>query len=199
MKPACFVFVLVSMCWLSACDASSTAGAPQAAIPSSAAAAARPTSDGISLCLSNESVLLSCKIKGNGKLASLCASKGISDRTGYVYYAYGSPGHSEFEFPTDKSPPAKRFKRTHLTFAGATSGVAYSFKNGGWEYIFYSISGTQLENQGVAVKRIESLKAEKQLPCDQESVIRTDDEALLKFVRTWDQDVELSQHGLPLP
>jgi len=160
-------------------------------IPTSAPAAAER-----SMCAAQEAVLFSCETS-KGKRVSLCASRGVSADQGYLYYSYGSPGNPELVFPGEKRPPAD-FKRTQLTFAGSTGGYAYSFENGGYRYVVYSVSGDEgLEDQGVLITKGNARNAISALSCSKGSVIEDDDTALLDLTLTWPADVDLDQHGLP--
>lgn len=149
-----------------------------------------------SMCAAQEAVVFSCETT-KGKRVSLCASRDVSADQGYLYYAYGLPGKAELVFPGEKRPPAD-FKRTHLTFAGSTGGFAYSFENGDYRYIVYSVSGAEgLEDQGVLVTKGETRNAISALSCSKGSVIEDDDSALLDLTLTWPADLDLEQHGLP--
>jgi hypothetical protein len=169
----------------------SEAAAPMPVVPTGA-----PTATARSMCAKQEVVLFSCATS-KGKRASLCASRGVSAEQGYLYYAYGLPGNPELVFPGEKRAPAD-FKRTQLTFAGSTGGYAYSFENGGYRYIVYSVSGAEgLEDQGVLITKRDARKAISALSCSKGSVIEDDDTALLDLTLTWPADVDLDQHGLP--
>ena len=184
-----------------ATETASQAPAPATAAPAVPAptATAAPAGDGRSLCAADEDVVISCTLAGaEKKLASLCASKGVTDQSGYVYFAQGTAGHNDYVYPADKSAPARRFKRTQLGFAGNTGGYAYSFEDGGRKHIFYSVSGEMgLEEQGVMVVADAAAKPETALSCEKDSVIRNEDNVLFKFTRSWDRDAQLDKRGLP--
>lgn len=189
-----------------AATTTATETTPQAPAPATAAPAApapaatqAPAGDGRSLCAADEDVVISCTLAGaEKKLASLCASKGVTDQSGYVYFAQGAAGHTDYVFPADKSAPARRFKRTQLGFAGNTGGYAYSFEDGGRKRIFYSVSGEMgLEEQGVIVVADGAEKPETALSCEKDSVVRNEDNVLFKFTRSWDRDAQLDKRGLP--
>ncbi|WAT15225.1 hypothetical protein [Xanthomonas fragariae] len=151
-------------------------------------------------CAENEEILISCKIEGENKIASMCASKSVSDKSGYIYYAYGPPGNPEIVFPKEKSLPNGRFNRTHLLFTGARGGTAYSFVSNSWKYIFYSISGTGTKDQGIIVIPSNASldrKAEAAPLCEQGSLIESKNYALRKYTNDWNPDATLSEHGLP--
>lgn len=179
--------------------ASPTAAAP-AATPAAVESAPTPAApgDGRSLCAAGESVVFSCTLSGDKKFASLCASKGVSDQAGYVYFAQGAAGHADFVYPADKSAPAGRFKRSHLGFGGGSGGFAYSFEDAGRKHIVYSISGEGLEDQGVIVAAAQDLaKADSALACEKGSVIEDEDDALFKYTMSWPKDEAIEKNGLP--
>lgn len=179
-------------------DAAAATAATPAAEPAATAPAAAPAGDGRSLCAAGEDIVISCAVAGSKQLLSLCASKGVSDQSGYVYFAQGEAGKADYVFPADKSAPAGRFKRTQLGFAGNTGGYAYSFEDGGRKRIFYSVSGERgLEEQGVLTVAGDANKAESAQNCDPASVVRNEDNTLFKFTRSWGRDEQIDQHGLP--
>jgi len=171
------------------------ATAEAAATPAPAATA--PAGDGRSLCAASEDIVLSCKLAG-GQLASLCASKGVSDQAGYVYFAQGAAGHPDYVFPADKGVHGKRFKRTQLGFAGNSGGYAYSFEDGGRKRIFYSISGEKgVQEQGLLTASGDAVKAEAFVACEPGSLVDDIDDTLFKFTRGWDRDAAIDRGGLP--
>lgn len=172
--------------------------APAAAVPADTVAPeAGAAGDGRSLCAAGEDIVLSCKLAG-GQLASLCASKGVGDQTGYVYFAQGAAGKADYLFPADKGVHGKRFKRTQLGYAGNTGGYAYSFEDGGRKRIFYSISGERgLQEQGVLTASGDAVKAEAYAACEPGSLIDDIDDSLFKFTRSWDRDATIDRGGLP--
>jgi hypothetical protein len=174
----------------------SPTAAPAASTP--AATEQTPAGDGRSLCAAGESVVFSCTLVGDKKFASLCASKGVSDQAGYLYFAQGAAGRADYVYPADKSAPGGRFKRSHLGFGGGSGGFAYSFEDAGRKHIVYSISGEGLEDQGVIVAAATDLaKADSALACDKGSVIEDEDDALFKYTMSWPKDEGIEKNGLP--
>lgn len=172
--------------------------APAVTVEPPAVAAASVAGDGRSLCAGDENVILSCTVAGSKNMVSLCASKGVSDQSGHVYFVQGTLARNEYLFPSDKSAPARRFKRTQLGFAGNTGGYAYSFEDAGRKRIFYSVSGERgLEEQGVLTVSGDGGKAESALSCEPGSVVESEDTPLFKFTRTWDRDERIDRQGLP--
>ena len=148
------------------------------------------------LCQPDETVIFSCRIHSSGKLASLCAAKDFGKNSGAtVRYAFGKPGTVELRFPEKAEPAPGSFKRTHLVYAGATGGYAYTFTNGGFKYHVYSISGTGLEDQGIVVTQRGRVIAE--LKCDTPSVVLPESANVIDALWKWPEDFEVAEHGLP--
>lgn len=148
-----------------------------------------------SMCSSGEIVVFSCPLAGRSKTVSLCAS----DHASRFRYAYGRPGAPELEFPAaDASvPPQPPFRRTHLTFGGSTGGTAYSFDNGGYTYVLYSISGTGMRDGGVLVQRKGSAHATGDLKCQPGTISESDDDAVIDATLKWPHDPGIEARGLP--
>ena len=53
------------------------------------------------LCNSGEVTVFSCQLKENKKFVSLCSSKELSAKTGYLQYRYGYLGKVELKYPSD--------------------------------------------------------------------------------------------------
>lgn len=148
------------------------------------------------LCQPDETVIFACRIRNNGKLVSLCAANDFGGKPGAtVQYAYGKPSAVELKFPEKPETAPGSFKRTHLVYAGATGGYAYTFTNGGFKYHLYSISGTGLEHQGVVIAQRDKVVAE--LKCDTRSVVLPKNTNVIDALLTWPEDSEVAEHGLP--
>jgi len=52
------------------------------------------------LCNSSEVAVFSCQLKENKKIVSLCSSKYLSAKTGYLQYRYGSADKIELKYPS---------------------------------------------------------------------------------------------------
>jgi len=168
---------------------------------SSAAAQDSPQTAAPTLCQADEVVIFSCRVRGNGKIASLCGAKDFGRRPdAYAYYAFGTPMNIEFRFPEHPTPPGRVFQRTHLVYAGPTGAFAYSFAHAGVEYVVYSISGTGFTNHGLMAYRrgahVANITPLADMKCEAESVIEGHDEAF-DATLTWPENPVLEQHGLP--
>jgi hypothetical protein len=85
-----------------------------------------------SLCQAREQTIWTCTTTRN-KIASVCASRSLTEDRGYVQYRFGTPGKIELEFPKARqdSPRAFKYSRytrprvTMLTLKFANNGVVY--------------------------------------------------------------------------
>ncbi|WP_198087168.1 hypothetical protein [Variovorax sp. E3] len=83
-----------------------------------------------SLCTSSETTEWSCAAKK--KIYSLCASKDLEAKTGYMQYRAGTASKTEFLFPERLAHPKGNFR-----LALQAKGVMFSFSNAGYEYAIY--------------------------------------------------------------
>ena len=87
-----------------------------------------------SLCDTGERVLFSASVKGSNKLVSICSSRQVDKRQGYLQYRFGRPGQVELEFPSSRQDTQKAFAYTRytrplvtlLTVKFTTNGYSYS-------------------------------------------------------------------------
>ena len=88
-----------------------------------------------SLCMAGETVLFSCRYKS--KTFSLCASRDLTAKTGYIQYRVGKGAKPqnilEMEFPKEHVPPQKIFKLELMP-----RGASVSFSNEGFLYTLAS-------------------------------------------------------------
>ncbi|HEX8097265.1 MAG TPA: hypothetical protein VF507_04490 [Pyrinomonadaceae bacterium] len=91
------------------------------------------TAPPISLCAADETVVFSCTTKGAGKLVSLCGSKQLDEKRGYVQYRFGRPGKVEMEFPRTREKTQSAFRLTRYTRPLVTY-LALRFESGGYLY-----------------------------------------------------------------
>jgi hypothetical protein len=85
------------------------------------------------LCEKGERVIFSCPVKRPAKIVSLCASKDLTNETGYIQYRFGLPGKIELEFPKDRTGTQQKFQYTHY-FRAQFDLTEISFTNDGYEY-----------------------------------------------------------------
>lgn len=172
---------------------------PRAAVQASNGQGAKQDHVGAeSLCRDDEIALFSCRVTGSAKLASLCASKGISANEGHIYYAFGTLAKVELRHPQGQRASQGMFQRTHLVYAGPTGAFAYSFMRAGVQYVMYSISGANgFERQGVLAYHPGALEPLADLKCAEGTVVEAEDSTLTDLTLTWPENPELAEHGLP--
>ncbi len=81
-----------------------------------------------SLCRAEEQVIFTCVAAGSAKLVSLCGSKLLDHRRGYVQYRYGIPGAIELQFPQARANTQLAFRYAHY-FRGQVDRTEISFDN----------------------------------------------------------------------
>jgi hypothetical protein len=90
-----------------------------------------------SLCDVQEQTLFTCKTKN--KQASICASKVISENTGYLRYLYGNQKKIELEYPKANGLARQNFKWSKSWSPGVN--VYLKFAIGKFKYYVYSSQG----------------------------------------------------------
>ena len=180
IKLAMGLTVVGACLWLSL---ASSAGATESASPS--------------MCAKNEAVVFSCPLGKGGKVVSLCAARLPSQGETPYYYAYGRPSSPELLYPPKGQVTIGAFAHAHLVYGGANGGTAYSFVNGGYKYIVYSISGTGFDDGGVLVQRLGQTSAVRDMKCQRGKITESDDDKLINATQQWKSDTDLETHGLP--
>jgi hypothetical protein len=119
-----------------------------------------------SFCTPQESVIFTCAT--GSKLVSVCASRTITAKSGYLQYRFGTPGQPlEITLPEGEVHPLKAAHGQYEPYAGG--GMSWlRFKRGGYSYTVYGgagrwgAKGETVVKQGLAVanngKTIANLK-----------------------------------------
>lgn len=149
-----------------------------------------------SLCRADTSVF-SCRLK-NGKDVAICASgtDAIS-----LHYLYGTPAGIELRYPQQQN--SAPMKRSRVAYAGASSGTAYSFSNGGFDYLVYSIvdgGPERFEQHGIAVYRAGQNRPKRPISsslCTEDSVDIDMPVDIVTKLQDIPSNAELERHGLP--
>jgi hypothetical protein len=119
------------------------------------AAAAAPTKSA-SLCSPSEVVVFSCG--AGGRLASICASAGLTKVSGTMQYRFGAPGRIELAYPATPGKLGDNFKGGWMSYSGG-GGAYVRFANGPFEYTVFSATGKwganggSLDVAGVAIRK----------------------------------------------
>jgi hypothetical protein len=88
-----------------------------------------------SLCRKDEQVLFSCNTAA-AKMISLCGSKELEKKKGYLQYRFGKVGALELEFPQKLQDTQAAFRIDHY-FRARVDRTHLSFVNGGYKYELY--------------------------------------------------------------
>lgn len=118
-------------------------------------------------CSGEEDVVFTCSLLRSGKIASLCASKGLlgAKDGGALVYRFGKAGAIEFEFPKERAGSPEEFSYSHY-FRAQTDRTQLSFDNEGYRYeIFDDYEGDQKPPSSVGVRVIKPDGKETELHC----------------------------------
>jgi hypothetical protein len=106
------------------------------------------------LCHDDEQVLFSCPVQGGTKTVSLCGSRDLTDKAGYLQYRFGRAGNLELEFPPQRRETWRMFRYSHY-FRYQVDRMAVRFDNNGFTYtLFDSYEGDtepKVRQQGVQI------------------------------------------------
>lgn len=80
------------------------------------------------LCNTSEVIVFNCSLTRNEKIVSLCASRQLTNSVGYVQYRFGTPKHTELEFPSERQASILQFQMSHY-FRPMVSHTSISFEN----------------------------------------------------------------------
>jgi hypothetical protein len=120
-----------------------------------------------SLCKANEQAFFNCAVKG-GKIISLCASKQLTAKTGYLQYRFGRIGAPELQFPEKLEGSQSAFRFDHY-FRYRVDRSDIVFKNAGFEYtLFDDWEGDvkpEIRQSGISVVSLTNEKDTTQLDC----------------------------------
>jgi len=89
-----------------------------------------------SLCRADEQIFFACSVARSKKNISLCGSKSLDHRRGYLQYRYGIPGDIELQFPQVRANTQLVFR-----YAGYSRAQVHrteiSFDNQGYRYTIF--------------------------------------------------------------
>ena len=85
------------------------------------------------LCHADETAVFDCVIAHSAKRLSVCSSKALDDKNGYLQYRFGRPGQVELEFPKDRHGSQSAFRYTRYTRPQVTY-LTLEFRTGGYVY-----------------------------------------------------------------
>jgi hypothetical protein len=100
------------------------------------AATVQSDSPARSLCRSEEQIFFSCPIAASVKTVSLCGSKTIDSRRGYIQYRFGQAGAVELQFPRDRANTQRVFRYAKY-FRTQAERTEITFDNEDYRYILF--------------------------------------------------------------
>ena len=120
------------------------------------------------LCARDERVIFGCVLKQPAKIVSICASKNLTNETGYLQYRFGLPGKIELEFPKDRTGTQQKFEYSHY-FRARVDLTEINFTIDGVNYsVFDDYQGEEkpaVSDQGVSINWPGTNKKEVRLTC----------------------------------
>jgi hypothetical protein len=106
-------------------------------------------------CSSDEDIVFSCSLAESSKVVSLCASKNLLKKQGYLTYRFGTVRKIEFEFPPSHKGSTSRFHHSHY-FRAQTDRTELSFENGDYTYSVFDLyeeDSKPKSSSGVSISR----------------------------------------------
>lgn len=132
-------------------------------------AEAKPNNLSISLCRVEEQTIFSCSVTGSPKFISLCGSKSLDARRGYLQYRFGIAGAVELQFPRDRANTQRVFRYAHY-FRAHVDRTEVTFDNEGYRYVVFDYYEGDIKpavrESGVRVRRHGRTTKETELTCD---------------------------------
>src|SRR2546421_8616516 len=120
------------------------------------------------LCARDERVIFACVLRQPTKIVSVCASKHLTNETGYLQYRFGLPGKIELEFPKDRTGTQQKFEYSHY-FRARVDLTEINFTIDGVNYsVFDDYQGEEkpaVSDQGVSINWPGTNKKEVRLTC----------------------------------
>lgn len=156
------------------------------ATPPGVAAADEPMS-GIG-CAKSEVVVFACVLQGSKDHVALCAGQGAASQVLYFVRSGSAPQI----YPSDRRG-AGQFMTTHVFSTGATGIRTHSFEQPDRRHVFYSVSGTGIEEQGLFTLPPRGSKPQREEKC----VLGTQQDPGWELAESWKPDALIETHGLP--
>ncbi|GEM_PF-4985343 len=118
----------------------------------------------VSFCSEEESPIFTCQLM-NGKLASICGSPDLSEKSGSIRYIYGTKDqHVEISLPKDPATFRQNLTISEMNNDATGEDDEYlRFRNGLFSYVVYTGIGNNFDAEGVAVFKRDKLL--KDIPC----------------------------------
>jgi len=121
-----------------------------------------------SLCRTEEQVIFTCTATGSAKLISLCASKSLDNRRGYLQYRYGKPGTIELQFPQARANTQLAFRYAHY-FRAQVDRTEITFDNQDHRYTLFDYFDSDVKPAiavaGVRVSKHRTKQSDTEMQC----------------------------------
>lgn len=121
-----------------------------------------------SLCRSDEQIIFNCAVAKGSKLVSLCGSKSLDNRRGYLQYRFGAPGAIELQFPSARANTQLAFRYAHY-FRAQVDRSEITFDNGDYRYTLFDYYEGDvkpvIKASGIRVKRLAAGDRDIELKC----------------------------------
>ncbi|MFP3569726.1 hypothetical protein [Paraburkholderia sp. SIMBA_030] len=98
-----------------------------------AALAVIDTAHAAGLCSANETIVFNCELKENHKIVSMCSSKDLTDKKGFLQYRYGLPNKVELTFPKSRENSQAQFGYDEYSRPDLSTFVV-GFNNANYRY-----------------------------------------------------------------
>ena len=125
-----------------------------------------------SLCRADEQNFFTCTVTGPAKVISLCGSKALDARRGYLQYRFGKAGAVELQFPRDRANTQRMFRYAHY-FRAQVDRTEVTFDNDGYRYVVFAYHEGDIKppvrESGVRVQFHGTIEKETELKCDSKS------------------------------
>jgi hypothetical protein len=121
------------------------------------------------LCRAEEQNFFTCIVTGSAKVISLCGSKSLDARRGYLQYRFGKPGAVELQYPRDRANTQRVFRYAHYIRA-QVDRAEITFDNEGYSYVIFDYYEGDIKpsvrESGVRIRRHGPNTKETELTCD---------------------------------
>ena len=198
MRQRNFAIAASSLIILSACQSPTNAAETQAA--SEGRPASPQTQQPLSArspCAREQVAVIACRLQSTGRVAAVCATPSPNG-TWRFRFQYSEPGKNPIAAsPTEGMDDGRRFTRSRLMLFGGAGGLVYSTVADGQRYSLYSIQGKGFERAGLQISSPGAELAASDDECVNESIITSENDALLKATDQWASDPTFEDKGLP--
>jgi hypothetical protein len=89
--------------------------------------------DAASLCSASETTVFNCELKENHKIVSICSSKILTGKSGFLQYRYGTPEKVELVFPKSMEDSQAQFGYDEYSRPDLSTFVV-GFNNANYRY-----------------------------------------------------------------